>query len=114
VLIVPGLLVVGYAGSVGVTYVGLFLMALGSGLVMPCLSALVSHYSPPERQGVSLGTFRAFGALSRAIGPVVGGILYWRLGSQAPYTIGAITLVVPVLMALGLPPVPSSGGEPGT
>ncbi len=87
-------------------------MAVGSGLLMPCLSALVSHYSPPERQGLSLGTFRAFGALSRAIGPLVGGIFYWQLGSSAPYAIGAATLLLPVALAFGLPPVPAETTNP--
>ena len=108
--VVPGLLLVGFATTVLVTYAGLFFMALGSGLVMPSLSSLVSRYSPPAQQGIALGTFRAFGALSRAIGPAVGGILYWRFGSHAPYAIGAATLVVPVLLAWKLPPVPDAEG----
>ena len=76
-----------------------------SALAIPCLSALVSRYSPDDRQGFVLGTFRSFGALSRAVGPLLGGVLYWSLGSAAPYYAGAFLLLVPLLLAVQLPPV---------
>ena len=41
VLVVPGFLTVGGSGSTAILYVGLGLMATGSALIMPCLSALV-------------------------------------------------------------------------
>ena len=74
---------------------------------MPCLSALVSRYAPPDRQGWILGQFRSAGALARAIGPLAGGALYWHLGSAAPYWGGALFLLLPLALALGLPPVPA-------
>ena len=53
-------------------YCGLALLAIGSALVSPCLSALVSLYTPADRQGEVLGVFRSLGALSRAIAPIIG------------------------------------------
>jgi hypothetical protein len=50
------------------------------------------------------------GALSRAIGPLAGGLLYFRFGSAAPYVAGGAFLLAPLLLAAGLPPVPA--GEP--
>ncbi|MDP6520607.1 MAG: MFS transporter, partial [Planctomycetota bacterium] len=92
-------------------YGALFLMATGSALLMPCLSALVSRYTPADRQGFSLGTFRSMGALARALGPVLGGLAWWRLGSAAPYTNGAIFMLLPLALAFGLPPVPENQEE---
>lgn len=109
--LLPGFGLVGFAGSVAVLYGGLFFMAVGSALAMPCFSALVSRYSPSEVQGLVLGAFRSVGALSRAVGPLVGGVLYWLLGSQAPYVVGALVILVPLGLALGLPPVPTVTGE---
>lgn len=106
VLTLPGLLLVGLAGGVSTLYAGLAFMAVGSGLAMPTLSALVSRYAPSERQGLALGSFRSAGALSRAVGPILGGLLYWKLGSAAPYYAGTVFLLLPVLLAFGLPPVP--------
>lgn len=104
--LIPAFVAVGLAQSQALLYAGLFLMALGSALAMPCLGGLASVYSPPSQQGLVLGTFRSAGALSRAVGPVVGGLLYWRLGSLAPYLGGAAFLALPALLAFGLPPVP--------
>ena len=102
---VPGFVAIGMTHSVGLLYVGLFCMAVGSAFTMPCLTALVSRYSPPQHQGLSLGTFRSMGALSRAVGPVLGGSLYWQLGSAAPYYAGGAFLLLPLLLVLRLPAV---------
>ena len=111
-LLLPGFVLVGLAASVGMLYGGLAFMAVGSALAMPCFSALVSRYSPADVQGLVLGAFRSVGSLSRAIGPVLGGLLYWSLGSQAPYLAGAVVLLVPLALSLGLPPVPDSAEAP--
>ena len=102
----PGFLIIGNAASTEVLYGGLLLMTAGSGMTMPSLNSLVSRYTPGDRQGLSLGVFRSLGSLSRAIGPIMGGLLYWKFDSSMPYWIGAAFLVVPFFMALGLPPVP--------
>lgn len=106
-VLVPGFAAVGVAGDELVLYAGLFCMAVGSALTMPCLSALVSRYAPADRQGLALGAFRSLGSLSRAVGPALGGVLYWKLGSAAPYLAGAAFLLLPLGLALGLPPVPA-------
>jgi MFS family permease len=105
-LTAPGFVLIGGAQSSGVLYAGLACMAVGSAFVMPCLSSLVSRYSPADRQGLVLGTFRSMGSLSRAIGPIIGSLMYWKFGSAAPYWAGAIFLLIPLGMALTLPPTP--------
>lgn len=108
----PGFILIGLAHSSGMLYAGLACMAVGSAFVMPCLSALVSRYCPADRQGLALGTFRSMGSLSRAVGPVLGSLLYWRFGSASPYWIGAAFLLLPLGLALALPPVPRSDESP--
>ncbi|MFT5052329.1 MAG: MFS family permease [Chlamydiales bacterium] len=105
-LTLPGFLLVGFTTTSSMLFVGLFFLASGSACIMPCLSALVSRYSPDEAQGLSLGIFRAMGSLARAISPIVGGLLFWSLGSQAPYIAAAVLLFVPWYLVRGLPPVP--------
>ena len=102
----PGFLIIGNATSVPMLYGGLLLMTAGSGMTMPSLNSLVSRYTPADRQGLSLGVFRSLGSLSRATGPIIGGLLYWKFDSSMPYWVGAAFLVVPFFMALNLPPVP--------
>lgn len=102
-LTIPALVTVGLAQSVLLLYVGLGLLAAGSAAVMPSLSALVSRYSPADRQGMAMGIFRSMGSLARALGPILGGMVYWKLGNQVPYPLAAAVIVVPLLIARGLP-----------
>jgi MFS family permease len=102
-LLLPGFVLVGFAHSTPVLYAGLLLLAVGSALEMPCLSGLVSLYAPADRQGLALGTFRSMGALSRAVGPLLGAGLYWALSPTAPYLIGAVALLWPLWLSLSLP-----------
>lgn len=98
VLVAPAFLLVGLAGSVLTLYAGLTLMAVGSALIVPALSALASRFAPAGRQGFALGAFRSVGSLSRALGPILGSVLYWRFGSQVPYLAAAAFLVLPFLV----------------
>ncbi len=104
--LVPGFLVLAFAHKVGAVYVGLGLAAFGSAFVTPSLSSLVSLYTPADRQGSVLGVFRSLGALARAVGPFIAGILYWRFSSAAPYLAAAALTALPFLLALGLPRPP--------
>lgn len=91
------------APTVAMLYFGLTLMALGAGLTNPCLTALVSLYATNEKQGETLGIFRSFGSLARAIGPLIASFVFWWYGSAVSYTLGGILLFVPVVLALLLP-----------
>jgi MFS family permease len=108
-MLVPGLAIIGIAGaarSAALLYVGLFLLAAGSAQATPCLTALASLYAPAEDQGRILGVFRSLGALARAMGPLIACVAYWRLGSTTTYLVGAASLLIPILLTRGLPPVP--------
>jgi len=106
----PGFVLIGTSYSTAQLYLGLTLMAVGSAFTMPTLSALASRYAPADRQGLAMGSFRSAGALARAVGPILGGLLFWRLGSSSPYLIAAAFLALPLFLAFGLPPV--SDAEP--
>ena len=110
-LLIPGFVLVGFARSTGVLYAGLGAMAFGSALATPTLSALVSQYAPRDQQGLALGLFRSLSSLSRAIGPILGGLLYWRFGSESPYVVGALLVLLPLVLSLGLP-APEGEGAP--
>ena len=105
-VMIPALALVGAAGqwqSVGLLYLGLFLLALGSALATPCLASLVSLYSPAEEQGRISGGVRSMGALGRAGGRLVGCVVYWRLGAATAYYLGALSIILPLLIAGTLP-----------
>jgi MFS family permease len=103
-LVVPGLILTGMSESQLTFYAGLGLLAVGSAFATACLTALVSLYTPSDRQGEVLGVFRSLGALSRAVGPILACVMYWKLGSEWPYYAGAAMMALPILLALALPP----------
>ena len=86
-------------------YFGLAFLAMGSAMIIPCLTSLVSFYTPRETQGRSLGIFRSLGSLGRVIGPIYASLVYWRFGSVFAYMIGAITLLIPLVIVRALPVV---------
>jgi len=102
-MVVPGLVMVGWCQRELWLYVGLFLLAVGSSLVTPCLTALVSLYSPEDRQGEMLGVFRSLGSLARAVAPLIAALAYWRFGSEWPYFGSALVMLLPILLIFGLP-----------
>lgn len=99
----PGLMIIAFANSTMLLYLGLFFLSIGSAMVIPNLTALVSLYSPKEIQGQSLGIFRSLGALGRVIGPIIASLLYWRYDSAAPYIVGSIMMLVPIWIIKKLP-----------
>ena len=88
--------------NVMVFFSGLALMAVGAGLAMPTLSALVSLYSDEQSQGKTLGAFRSAGSLARACGPFLAALLYYRLGSETAYIIGSVFLLLPFILGISL------------
>jgi MFS family permease len=76
------------------------LIALGSGLCSPTLPAFASRRASATTQGVTLGTLQSASALSRALGPIVGGALYAAIDPRAPYLVGAVGLALATLLAL--------------
>jgi MFS family permease len=103
VLIVPGLVIIGAAGTPFVMYVGLFFLSVGAGIATPSLTSLVSLYAPEDRQGELLGVFRSLGSLGRGLAPIGASTLYWQMGSAAPYWVSAAALIIPIALTFTLP-----------
>lgn len=84
-----GLLALGFAPTPAWLYLGVGLLAFGSGLVNPSSSGLISLYAAESEQGKVLGLFRSLGALSRAVTPILAGIIFWTAGPTAVFIVGA-------------------------
>lgn len=102
-LMVAAMFVLAAAQTVGALYAGLTFMAMGAGLTNPCLTALVSLYASRDSQGETLGVFRSFGSLARAVGPLVASLIFWWYGSSVSYTLGGVLLFVPWIICFLLP-----------
>jgi MFS transporter, DHA1 family, tetracycline resistance protein len=86
------------------------LLALGTGLVTPCLRALVSRRLSSSGQGSALGSLQSLQSLGSFVGPPLAGLAYETLGRQSPFWLsGVLLLGVAALVAGGLPEV---SGDP--
>ncbi|XP_022209779.2 major facilitator superfamily domain-containing protein 10 [Drosophila obscura] len=96
-LIVPAFVLVGLAEGSRMLYAGMILFAISTAFAVTCLTTLVSKYGNDDQKGSVLGIFRSLGALARALGPVVGSIAFWCVGSKITYIAGGILLVYPAI-----------------
>ena len=87
------------AGARVALYAAAGLIALGNGIVQPSLPSYVSRRAGSTEQGLALGTLQSASALGRVIGPAVGGILYASFSATAPYTFGAVGLLLAAILA---------------
>jgi MFS transporter, DHA1 family, tetracycline resistance protein len=86
-------------------------LAFGTGLVTPCLRALVSRRLDDSGQGAALGSLQGLQSLGSFIGPPLAGLAYDMIGRQSPFWLGiALMSGVIVLVAGGLPQRPAFPG----
>lgn len=97
-----GLLCIGLVPTsfVPLLYIGVGLLAAGSGLVNPSTTGLISLYATASEQGRVLGIFRSLGSLTRAFTPLLAGIIFWRFNDKG--TILYVSAAALTLVALGL------------
>jgi MFS family permease len=64
------------------------ILGLGSSLLGPALTSLLSKRTRPEQQGAVMGVFNSYQSLGRILGPIVGGVFFDALGYASPYVFG--------------------------
>lgn len=95
------LLTIGLSAHASWMVVGLTLMATAVGFTQPVLAALASRHAGRNEQGLVLGVAQSSGTLGRAVGPLVWGALYDRLGPTASFVGGSIAAFGVALVSLG-------------
>lgn len=88
-------------------YVGAAVFAIGEGVFTASLSGLLSRRAGGTMQGRVQGGSQAMQSLARVIGPIAGGQLFQRVGPGAPYAVGL------VLVALAGIPLFARGASEG-
>ena len=72
-------------------------MAACLSLANPSVLALVSEASHADRQGAAMGVTSSAATLGRALGPLLAGVLFARLGPDWPFTVGAMLIWLSLL-----------------
>ena len=93
-----------------VVFSAVAILATGTGLVTPCLRALVSRRLDSSGQGAALGSLQGLQSLGSFIGPPLAGLAYDLIGRQSPFWLGVSVLAVVIaLVAGGVPPRHDAG-----
>ena len=98
-IIAVSLLITPFVPHPGLAIVAVGCTAFGQSLVFPCVAALISRASPPDRQGQMLGLNMAAGSLARIGGPLLAGPLF-GLAIGGPYWFGAALMLPAIGFAL--------------
>jgi MFS family permease len=98
-----GLVVIGYGPVTWMLYVGVALLALGSGLVNPATTGLISLYAGPDEQGRVIGIFRSLSALARAFTPMLAALVFWRFDSAMVFYAAAALSLLALAFSARLP-----------
>lgn len=90
------------------------LVPIGTALLFPATTALMSHASPQHELGTTMGVAQTFAAISRVLAPLISTSAFQRFGVGAPFYIaGGIVALVGVL-AFRLEAPPHAAPESGT
>ena len=75
-------------------------LALGYGLSNPSLTGSISLLSSKEAQGENLGVAQSLAALSRILGPVLGGLAFQRITMNAPFFFAGVVAALGLLLCV--------------
>ncbi len=80
------------------------LFPIGTALLYPATSALVTHRAPKTELGQTLGVQQAFGAVARILAPIWATAAFQVLGIGVPFYIAGGILAVVCLLSFGVRP----------
>jgi multidrug resistance protein len=83
------------------------LIPVGTALLFPATTSLVSRHAERTEVGQTLGVQQSFGAVSRVVGPSWAGIAFQHLGIAMPFWIGSVLVLAALLF---LRPLRAAGG----
>ena len=99
-MLAAGLALLPVARTIPMLLVACALLAVGSGFNNPSISSLISRISSADEQGGILGVSQSVSSLARIIGPFVGGAVYQRFGSTAPFGGASAVMLVAFVVSL--------------
>ena len=99
-LLFAGFVLVPLAASLPVFIAAQILLPLGSALLFPANSALVSHKAHHDEIGVTLGVQQTYRGVASILGPVYAGGSYQLLGHHVPFYISAAIILFVMYLTL--------------
>jgi len=88
--------------TVVLTAVVMGLVPIGTALLFPSLSALVSHQAPRSQLGQTLGVQQTFGGVARVVAPIWSTAVYQVFGITYPFVIASAVVVFVSFLTFGV------------
>jgi multidrug resistance protein len=93
-LLIAGFVLVPAAPTLPMFVLAQILLPLGTALVFPANSALVSHRADPHEIGVTMGVQQTYRGVAAIFGPVYAGWAYGHLGHHVPFYWSAVIMLL--------------------
>ncbi|MCD6047046.1 MAG: multidrug resistance protein [Gammaproteobacteria bacterium] len=93
-LLVFSFFFISYTKNVWVMIILMGGVALGAGAINPTLSAILSHQTTSDKQGITQGISQSASSLSRILGPIIAGISFDTWSPAAPFFLGTILMLL--------------------
>lgn len=108
VLLIVGLLAYTQAATVWQLALIIPLVPMGTALVFPTTTSLMSRFSNPGEIGVTMGVAQTYGGISRVVAPLLATYVYQQNSHRAPFVVaaGLVALVGLIAVRLELAPIP--------
>jgi DHA1 family tetracycline resistance protein-like MFS transporter len=105
---------IGLVATLGWLKVAAVFIAVGSGILNPSLSSMISQVADPKERGGVMGVQQGLGSFARIIAPPLGTWLLQRFSTGTPYFLASGLTGIAFLLSLGLKPVqhPDAPAEP--
>lgn len=107
-----GLALTPWAGDFVSLALIVLLIPIGTALLFPATTSLVSRLSQRRETGQNLGVQQGFGGVARMLGPIWATAVFQHVGLAAPFWISGGLMAVVVLISLGVHPPPRAPREP--
>ena len=99
-----GMLLYPVAGWLAVLVAVMPLVPLGTALLFPATTSLMSRHSDRRELGTVMGTAQTFAGMARVIAPLVATAAFQRIGHGAPFWVAALVVLLVSLLAARLRP----------
>jgi len=87
-------------------FIPVMLLPIGTALLFPATSALLTQRCDPKELGQVLGVQQAFGGIARIFGPIWAGAAFERLGPGVPFEVAGVVVFGVALLAARVRPAP--------
>jgi multidrug resistance protein len=110
--LIIGLLTYPLAPTLWVLAITIPLVPIGTALLFPATTSLMSRASEKSELGTTMGIAQTFAGLARSVSPVIATTLFQRVSHAAPFYFAALFVGIVSLLALQIEPHPAPEPAP--